>query len=183
MSKNNYKIDKYYNKYFIAFIIIKCCIIILHGLTINYLYHLDNNCICAIDYRRVYIIISFIIILVYSILTSIPCISKYLANHKILYYSIFLCIIILKVINIVFIFQYIKLLKDRKCECSDSVYKYILYVINIIYIIDISLISIFLFFIILIGIFSFVKIQNIWVANIIWYYYMKISNVIFFINR
>ena len=167
MSAHDNRKSNLYNKFLIGYIIIKCCIIVLQGLIINYLYHLDkNNCICAMDYRRIYIIVFLIIILISTILNGIPSILKYLANHKTLFYSIFWCIIILKVINIVFIFQYIKLLKDRKCECSESVYRDILYVINILYIIDISLISIFLFFIILIGICSFIKIQNIYLLKL-----------------
>lgn len=144
-----------YNKFLIGYIIIKCCIIVLQGLIINYLYHLDNNnCICAMDYRRIYIIVFLIIILISTILNGIPCILKYLANHKTLFYSIFWCIIILKVINIVFIFQYIKLLKDRKCECSESVYRDILYVINILDISVISLGVMLIGLIVLFGIFT-----------------------------
>jgi len=36
------------------------------------------------------------------------------------------------VINIVFVYQYIKRLKDKKCECSESGYRTVLYVENII---------------------------------------------------
>ena len=155
MSAYDYRKHKHYNKFLLAYIIIKCCILILQGLIINYLYHLDNNnCICAMDYRRAYIIIFFIIILVFTVLNSIPCILKYLANHKVLFYIIFWGILILKIINIVFIFQYIKLLKDRKCECSESVYREMLYVINIIDIAAISLTVMLAGLIILLGIFT-----------------------------
>ena len=123
--------------------IINICIITLQILVIRYLYHLDSkNCECAMDYRRVYIIVFLIVFVIDSIIISIPSVRKLMLLNSNMTLGIIMRIIIFiaGIINIVFVFEYIKKLKDKKCKCSESDYRTVLYVENIIQICGISFI-------------------------------------------
>jgi len=126
-----------------GFIITNLLIIILQALVINYLYHLDNNnCKCAMDYRRTYIIVFLAVVLLESVIMIIPPMYRCILRHVNAYHIIRAVMFAAFIINIVFVFQYIKLLKDKKCECSESVYRTILYVENIIDISGICMIGV-----------------------------------------
>ena len=126
--------------YWVA-IVINIAVIVIQALIINYLYHLDSkNCKCAADYRRIYIIVFLTLFVVDTILMSIPPVYKLISSNMTIYSIIRLILFIATIINIVFVYDYIRELKERRCKCSESVYRTILYVENIIEISGIALI-------------------------------------------
>ena len=121
------------NRLHLTTIVINLVIIVLQAFVINYLYHLDNNnCQCAMDFRRIYIIVFLTIVLLESLIMIIPPIYKRIIKYIRVFNIIRTVMFVAFVINIVFVYQYIKRLKDKKCECSESGYRTVLYVENII---------------------------------------------------
>ena len=106
----------YYGKslYWVA-IVINIAVIVIQALIINYLYHLDSkNCKFAADYRRIYIIVFLTLFVVDTILMSIPPIYKLISSNMIIYSIIRLILFIATIINIVFVYDYIRKLKERR---------------------------------------------------------------------
>lgn len=104
---------------------------ILQLLIINYLFKLEQNgCTCAMDYKRTYIL-SYLVINMIVVLLSI--FSDIFKNGSSKFGSLLLNIYgIAGIVNIVFVIKYVNMLKYRKCGCSESMYRDILYVFSII---------------------------------------------------
>ena len=105
--------------------------LLLQILIINYLYHLeDKGCKCAMDYKRTYILGYMVLNTIFFILSIFTNVFRYTRNNKI---GSFLMSMhsIGGILNIAFIIEYVNLLKMRKCDCSDSVYRDIMYVFAI----------------------------------------------------
>jgi hypothetical protein len=103
---------------------------ILQILILNYLIKLEQDgCACAMDYKRTYIL-AFMII--NFIITFISLFSDIFINPTTAV-NLFLIILgIGSIINIVFIIQYVAMLKNKQCNCSESVYRDIMYYWSII---------------------------------------------------
>ena len=103
---------------------------ILQILILNYLIKLEQDgCKCAMDYKRTYIV-AFMII--NFMITFISLFSDIFINPT---PAVNLFLIILgigSIINIVFIIQYVIMLKNKQCNCAESVYRDIMYYWSII---------------------------------------------------
>ena len=106
--------------------------LLLQILIINYLYHLENQgCKCAMDYKRTYILGYMVLNTIFVILGIFTNVFKYTSNNQI---GSFLMSMysVGGILNIAFIIEYVNLLKVRKCDCSESVYRDLMYVFAII---------------------------------------------------
>lgn len=105
--------------------------LLLQLLIINYLYQLENKgCDCAMDYKRKYILGYMVLNVVFVILSMFTNVLKNAFNSNIgsLLMSLYA---IGGIVNIVFIIEYVNLLKEKHCECSESVYRDLIYVFSI----------------------------------------------------
>ena len=102
-------------------------------LIINYLFKLEKDgCRCAMDYKRTYIL-SYLVFTTFVLIFQFFFHSISLLNiNKYIIMFILIIFNIAGIINIVFIIKYVHMLKDRKCTCSESVYRDTLYVFTII---------------------------------------------------
>ena len=126
--------------------------LLLQILIINYLYQLEEKgCECAMDFKRTYILGYMVLNTIFVILGTFTNIFKYTSNNKI---GSFLMSIyaIGGIVNIAFIIEYVSLLKERKCECSESVYRDFIYVFAIIDAIILGMSFLLVFYIILFSI-------------------------------
>lgn len=101
----------------ILFIIIQCIII-------NYLVQLEKTgCQCAMDWRRQFILFYLVLSIVYTLTTfliderSLPILQT--------------TMVVTGLLNVIFTLQYVNMLKQQKCECSQSVYRDIMMFIAI----------------------------------------------------
>jgi hypothetical protein len=105
--------------------------VVLQLLIINYLFKLEKNgCTCAMDYKRTYIlsylVINMIVVILSMFFDVLSIKSNFIGLLLLNLYSI------AGIINIIFVIKYVNMLKDKKCGCSESVYRDILYVSSII---------------------------------------------------
>jgi len=106
--------------------------LLLQGLIINYLFHLESKgCECAMDYKRTYILSYLVINTIFVILSLFTNVLKYTANNK-LGSFLLSAYSVGGILNIAFIIEYVNMLKAKKCDCSESVYRDLLYVFAII---------------------------------------------------
>ena len=101
-------------------------------LIINYLFQLEKiGCDCAMDYKRNYILSYLVINTLFITLHFFTDVFKYTSNNNL---SSFLMSIysVGGIVNISFIIQYVNMLKAKKCECSESIYREIMYISAII---------------------------------------------------
>lgn len=103
--------------------------IFLAILIIYYLKRLDTiKCNCALNFKRNYI-------LGFTSLSLLLAISKLLFKEYKIFVKILLFIyipwIIATITNVIFTIQYVSELKKNKCECSESVYREIMFILAI----------------------------------------------------
>jgi hypothetical protein len=103
--------------------------IFLAILIIYYLKRLETiNCNCALNFKRNYI-------LGFTSLSLLLAISKLLFKEYKIFVKILLFIyipwIIATITNVIFTIQYVSELKKNKCECSESVYREIMFILAI----------------------------------------------------
>lgn len=95
---------------------------------IYYLFKLERTgCKCAMGYKRTYILAYLVINTLFVILNLFTNVFKYTSNNKI---ALFLMNIysLGGMVNIAFIIQYVNMLKAKKCECSESIYRDFMYI-------------------------------------------------------
>jgi len=93
---------------------------VLYVLNVYYLYSLEQKgCECAMDFRRVYIMVFTAIFIVYSITLHIFA-PKILINNI---QYILPVILVGGIINVIYTLKYVAKLKATKCECSESTYR------------------------------------------------------------
>ena len=112
--------------------ILSILIFAIQILIINYLFQLEKKgCECAMDYKRNYILSYLVINSVFIILHFFTDVFKYTSNNNL---SSFLMSIysVGGIVNISFIIQYVNILKAKKCKCSESIYREIMYLSAII---------------------------------------------------
>ena len=106
----------------------------LIGLIIYYLKHLETiGCKCAMNYKRTYIMSYQIFALAFGVGTL-------LSGNKMVEYIVetsyavpFLILLAVAAItNIVFTLMYVEELKKENCDCSESVFRTMMYIISII---------------------------------------------------
>ena len=117
--------------------------IVLSSLIIYYLKNLETiGCACAMDYKRTYI-------LFYHVLSIFIGISGVFINLDILTKNNVVQLIFMAIssTNYVFTIQYVQQMKKENCNCSESVYRTMMYILSIIYFLSIA----FLLFIIYFG--------------------------------
>ena len=95
--------------------------IVLQLLIIRYLYNLENYCPCAMDYKRVYILLY----LVASLLFMFFRIAKINIGRLANIYGF------AGILNIYLVITYVNMLKNKQCSCSESIYRDILYITSI----------------------------------------------------
>jgi apolipoprotein N-acyltransferase len=83
------------------------------------------------DYKRNYILSYLVMNALFIILHFFTNVFKYTSKNK---FSSFLMSIysLGGIVNIAFIIQYVNMLKAKKCECSESIYREIMYIVAII---------------------------------------------------
>jgi hypothetical protein len=116
---------------------------------INYLFQLERKgCKCAMDYKRTYILAYLVINALFVILHLFTNVFKYTSNNNI---ASFLMSIysVGGIVNIAFIIQYVNMLKAKKCECSESIYRDILYISSIIDALTLGLSLLLVFYVVL----------------------------------
>jgi hypothetical protein len=104
------------------------------GLSLYYLKHLETiGCKCSMNYKRTYIMFYHIFGLVFGSaqLLSGGKLAEYIVESR---YAIpFVSILAVAAItNIVFTLMYIEELKKDNCECSESVFRTMMYILSII---------------------------------------------------
>lgn len=101
-------------------------------LIINYLFKLEKNgCMCAMDYKRTYIFFYLVINTIFVIVNLSTNVYKHAKNNR--FYSLLLNIYSgAGILNIAFIIKYVNMLKNKKCSCSKSFYRDLLYINSII---------------------------------------------------
>jgi hypothetical protein len=116
---------------------------------INYLFQLERKgCKCAMDYKLTYILAYLVINALVVILHLFTNVFKYTSNNNI---ASFLMSIysVGGIVNIAFIIQYVNMLKAKKCECSESIYRDILYISSIIDALTLGLSLLLVFYVVL----------------------------------
>lgn len=104
------------------------------GAIIYYLKNLETiGCKCAMNYKRSYIMYYtiFNLVLVASNLVSGNRLTDYIAKSSFAI-PIILVLASLGITNVVFTLQYIEELKKDNCECSESVFRTMMYILSII---------------------------------------------------
>ncbi len=119
--------------------------IFLPILIIYYLKRLDTiKCNCALNFKRNYI-------LGFTSLSILLSMSNFLFKNYKIFFNLMLIIyipwVIASITNVIFTIQYVTELKKNKCECSESVYREIMFIFAIMNALAIGLV----FFIILFG--------------------------------
>ena len=93
---------------------------VLYVLNVYYLYSLEQKgCECAMDFRRVYIMVFTAIFLVYSI--TLNWVAPKILMNNIQY--ILPVILVGGIVNVVYTLQYVAKLKATNCKCSESTYR------------------------------------------------------------
>jgi hypothetical protein len=103
------------------------------GLSLYYLKHLETiGCKCSMNYKRTYIMFYHIFGLVFGSaqLLSGGKLVEYIVESR--YAMPFLSVLVIAIItNIVFTLMYIEELKKDNCECSESVFRTMMYILSI----------------------------------------------------
>ena len=106
-------------------------IVIIKILIINYLFQLKKiGCDCSMDYRRNYIMVYLTIIVIFIIIKILTRVFNYTFYIKFpLFFKniYFISSIILWLLYVIFTMQYLYMLNAKKCECSESNYKNLMY--------------------------------------------------------
>ena len=122
-----------------AFIVIG---VILSSLIIYYLKNLETiGCACAMDYKRTYIM-AYHIFSIFIGLLGIFINLDILRKHNVLQ----LIFMVISITNYVFTIQYIEEMKKENCNCSESVYRTMMYIFSIIYLLTIALLLFIIYF-------------------------------------
>jgi hypothetical protein len=108
--------------------------IIVAGLSLYYLKNLETiGCKCAMNYKRTYIMSFHIFSLTFAAasLLSGNRVAEYIKSSS---YAvpIVLGLVVAAITNIVFTLMYIEELKKDNCECSESVFRTMMYILSII---------------------------------------------------
>ena len=99
--------------------------IVVYILFLTYLFKLEKiGCECAMDWRRYYIMIFFVLNVILMSLTLT------LGHYATYQYQLVMGV--LNILNIIFMIQYTHRLKTEKCECSASETREIMYHYSII---------------------------------------------------
>lgn len=96
---------------------------------IYYLKKLETiDCKCALNFKHHYIFYFSCITLLYALMNFG---FSSLKSYKIFVLFIAIPLMIGSIINIIFTIQYVNDLKNKKCECSESIYREIMYIVAI----------------------------------------------------
>lgn len=103
----------------------------LQLLLINYLFKLEEQgCECALTNHRTYILSFLVINFIVSLLHIFTNVFDKARNNKL--GSLLMSLYSLAgIVNIVVVIQYVNMLKSKQCDCSESVYRDMLYVFAI----------------------------------------------------
>jgi hypothetical protein len=112
-------------------LVLTTVVLTLNILVIIYLNDLEKKgCKCAMDFRRVYILGFTIAMVVLGGINLFfgPAYRRFLLSLGAVFGGLYgLAVLGAGITNVVFVFQYIADLKAKKCECSESVYRDIMY--------------------------------------------------------
>lgn len=107
---------------------------VLTGSIVYYLKHLETiGCKCAMNYKRTYIMFFHIFGLAFGAanLLSGNGVAEYIAKSS--FVMPILSVLVLAIItNVVFTLQYVEELKKDNCDCSESVFRTMMYILSII---------------------------------------------------
>jgi uncharacterized membrane-anchored protein len=107
---------------------------VLTGSIVYYLKHLETiGCKCAMNYKRTYIMSFHIFGLAFGAanLLSGNGVAEYIAKSS--FVMPILSVLVLAIItNIVFTLMYVEELKKDNCDCSESVFRTMMYILSII---------------------------------------------------
>ena len=125
------------------------------------------DCKCALNFKHHYIFYFSFISLFYALMNFAFSSSKI---YKIFVLFIAIPLMIGSIINIIFTIQYVNDLKNKKCECSESIYREIMYIVailraSVLILTILLLISFFIFFP--------TNINNVLKNNKIWKQFLK----------
>lgn len=111
--------------------------IFLAILIIYYLKRLETiKCNCALNFKRNYILGFTSLSLLLSISNLLFRDYKHFVNFKLFIYVPW---VIASIMNVIYTIQYVSELKQIKCECSESVYREIMFILAILNAITMSL--------------------------------------------
>lgn len=101
--------------------------ILLDAYILSYLFHLEKEgCVCAVNWRRTYIMIFIAFSFVLAILSLFH--VDILTSSLVLgFYSV------LSIFNVIVVLQYVDMLKKEKCSCSASLAREIMQAIAVLY--------------------------------------------------
>ena len=110
--------------------------IALSSIIVYYMYSLEKlGCACSLTAKRNYIFGFNSFLIAYSVFTLgmggvNGVVSLY--NKYPLLYGVFFLLVICSVVNVAFTIEFVNDMKREKCNCSDSVFKDIMYILSII---------------------------------------------------
>lgn len=111
-------------QYNVIMLVFGVIFIIIQSLIINYLVQLEKTgCECAMDWRRQFILFFLVLSIVYTI-------TSFLIDERSLP-LLQTTMVIIGLLNVIFTLQYVNKLKEKKCDCSQSVYRDIMMFIAI----------------------------------------------------
>jgi hypothetical protein len=116
--------------------------VILSSLIIYYVTNLEKiGCECAMGYKRTYILAYNAVAILYGVFMAIFGVDKFssmLRNQPLLFVIPGL-LGVAGIVNMVFTFMFVEEMKKKNCECSESVYRDMMYVLAILQAISIGL--------------------------------------------
>lgn len=110
--------------------------IALSSIVVYYMYSLEKlGCACSLTTKRAYILGFNAVLIAFNLFVfamgGIDGLLKFYAKYPVLYVFPFL-MIIGTLVNITFTIEFVNDMKREKCDCSDSVFKDIMYILSII---------------------------------------------------
>lgn len=122
------KTTEFMGPFLILAMIISVLILVFYLYILYYISTLENiGCECSEDWKRTYIKWYFILLI---IMYFIPSILMILTPKLNIYKYVSGIVFVLTIISLFVIYQYIRELKEKKCDCSDMEARYVLEVYN-----------------------------------------------------
>lgn len=120
--------------------------VVLSSLIIYYVTSLEKiGCECAMGYKRTYILGYSVVAIIYGLFMSIvgaDKVTRILLKNPLLL-AFFGLLGVAGIVNMVLTFMFVEEMKKKNCDCSESVYRDMMYVLAILQAISIGLAALF----------------------------------------
>lgn len=120
--------------------------VVLSSLIIYYVTSLEKiGCECSMGYKRTYILGYSAVAIVYGLFMSIVGADKVtpILFKNTLLLALFALVGVAGIVNMVFTLMFVEEMKKKNCDCSESVYRDMMYVLAILQAISVGLVALF----------------------------------------